>query len=659
MYLRNLWCFTLEVVATARRRRLVAMATVSTGFIALLVLSATIVGAINLASFSSRLRSSAEVTVFLEKDLDERARTAFEAWLAARPSVADYDYISPSSALAELASQLGQDARLIEAAGGNPIPPSFRIRASAPEQARVLARELKGRPEVYRMVYASEATARLLSLSRLLSAAGIALSLLLGVASITIVHNAMAVAIDARRRDIRIMHLVGADPRLIRLPYLIHGVLYGAAAAAAAALVTLLAYVPISSAVTEAIPVLPMAPVQKVALVTIPATLLCGSLFGLIGASLSVSRHLQTRRSPKTEQGEAERGAPRAVKLALALLVLVIVLTGAAVVRADAGVIEDIGAARRLSKSIDTGQRRIRGLSARLERGAARLSRLEKEIGRVRGHIAEADTRKRRLSKRMSNQLFAYYAAHPTQEAATLTQLNTLDTALVASERLRFILSSERSTFDSAKATLADLEAARRRLSSLRATAARTQDELAEARTSLRERVKRQKRELTSLTASIRRTVAVYGKGPADIAVYGRNGFIFPVAAPHSFSNDWHNQRVGHLHQGTDIFAAQGAPLLSVVAGRVRLDTNRLGGTVVHLSGQDGNSYYYAHMSGYAPGVSSGQQVAAGELLGFVGTSGNAAGTPPHLHFEIHPGGGAAVNPFPILSAADSLLLAR
>ncbi len=85
-----------------------------------------------------------------------------------------------------------------------------------------------------------------------------------------------------------------------------------------------------------------------------------------------------------------------------------------------------------------------------------------------------------------------------------------------------------------------------------------------------------------------------------------------------------------------------GTPLVAVVSGIVRMSTNRLGGNAVWLTGSDGNKYYYAHLSAWEGGD---RGVSAGEVIGYVGATGNA--TANHLHFEIHPGGGAAINPYP------------
>jgi len=125
---------------------------------------------------------------------------------------------------------------------------------------------------------------------------------------------------------------------------------------------------------------------------------------------------------------------------------------------------------------------------------------------------------------------------------------------------------------------------------------------------------------------------------------------IFPVAAPTTFTNDFAAPRSGgRTHEGNDLFAGEGAPLVAVDDGEVRFGTDPLGGNVANLRAPDGTRYYYAHLSAYS-GVN--RTVRAGEVIGYMGHTGNAANTPTHLHFEVHPSGGPAVNPYPLLAAA-------
>lgn len=127
------------------------------------------------------------------------------------------------------------------------------------------------------------------------------------------------------------------------------------------------------------------------------------------------------------------------------------------------------------------------------------------------------------------------------------------------------------------------------------------------------------------------------------------SGFQCPVPSGR-FINDWGFARSGgRTHKGTDIFAGRGTKVFAPDSGRVSLRTNELGGIVVWLTGDAGVSYYIAHLDGYPSGLATGQRVGKGQVVGYVGNTGNARGTSPHVHFQMHPGGGAPVNPFPTL----------
>ncbi|MEY2431648.1 MAG: hypothetical protein QOC92_1373 [Acidimicrobiaceae bacterium] len=137
------------------------------------------------------------------------------------------------------------------------------------------------------------------------------------------------------------------------------------------------------------------------------------------------------------------------------------------------------------------------------------------------------------------------------------------------------------------------------------------------------------------------------------------HGFVFPVADPHTFTEDFGDPRqpdtpLAHFHQGCDVVAAEGTELYAAERGVItQLSEGGLGGTSLWLKGESGTAYYYAHLSAYAPRLHPGQLVEGGDLVGFVGHTGDAYG--PHLHFEVHPGGGSAVDPYPILLAVEQL----
>jgi hypothetical protein len=149
---------------------------------------------------------------------------------------------------------------------------------------------------------------------------------------------------------------------------------------------------------------------------------------------------------------------------------------------------------------------------------------------------------------------------------------------------------------------------------------------------------------------------------------------LFPVVGAVEYTNDFGQPRGGGPHQGNDLLAAKRAPVVAVESGSIEYwTTSASAGCMLYLKGDSGTMYEYIHLNndlttgndnkgtcvqGVAYAVADGTDVEAGQLIGYVGDSGDANGIHPHLHFEVHPHDGKAVSPYPYLQKATHLLVA-
>src|SRR5438874_9558923 len=149
---------------------------------------------------------------------------------------------------------------------------------------------------------------------------------------------------------------------------------------------------------------------------------------------------------------------------------------------------------------------------------------------------------------------------------------------------------------------------------------------------------------------------------------------IFPVVGQVSYIDDFGAPRPGGPHQGNDLMSAKKSPAVAAESGTVKYwTTSRSAGCMLYLYGESGTIYLYIHLNndltarndnrgkcvqGVAYAVKNGARVTAGQQIGYVGDSGDANGGATHLHFEVHPNGGKATDPYPYLQGAQHLLFA-
>ncbi len=149
---------------------------------------------------------------------------------------------------------------------------------------------------------------------------------------------------------------------------------------------------------------------------------------------------------------------------------------------------------------------------------------------------------------------------------------------------------------------------------------------------------------------------------------------VFPVAGDATYTDDFGQPRPGGAHQGNDLMGVKKTPLLAVESGKVTFwTTSASAGCMLYLYGDSGTMYEYIHLNNdltmrndnrgtcvagvsYAKGLKDGAHVQAGQMIGYLGDSGDANGIASHLHFEVHPNGGAAVSPYPYLQSAQRML---
>ena len=330
-----------------------------------------------------------------------------------------------------------------------------------------------------------------------------------------------------------------------------------------------------------------------------------------------------------------ERSAPRLFLLLLPALVL---LVPAQVGAAAPGKADPVTEAQR---AVDDARAKAANAATLYQAALTEPARLTDEIARLEAEIPALRQRAEELKDLVRTRSAALYTGFdPGVSFEATTAKDQIDSARHA------YLTESATTYDvdlaaELRKTADELQAAEELLKVKKAEQERLVAQLVEDQKELALRLAQAEMALARWQA----LVAAGATAGADGGLVETGAGTCPVRGVVAFTNDWGQPRSGgRTHQGTDMFAAMGTPLVAVVDGMITESSGGLGGIGLDLHGADGVKYYYAHLSSIA--IGSGK-VKQGDVIGFVGDTGNAAGGAPHLHFQLHPGGGEPINPYP------------
>lgn len=307
----------------------------------------------------------------------------------------------------------------------------------------------------------------------------------------------------------------------------------------------------------------------------------------------------------------------------------------------------------RLRNQIGSLDRSLRQIAKKYTNLSYKLADTKAKLRKSEQELAAAQAKEKFYHEALNRRIQAIYRHGQIDFLMVIVGSKTFDEFLLRTDMLKRVGKQDAKLLFQAIQARKDVEEKQKVLADVKATQAAILKQLKAQQREMESKLATQRALLKSKTGEIimleRQRQVSYAS-----ARFHTSGFVFPVAGPCTFSNTWGAPRGGgrRRHKGTDIFALRGTPCVACVSGRVSLSSGGNGGIMLYLYGNDGHTYFYAHLNGYAAGIRNGSSVNAGKVIAYVGNTGNARGGAAHLHFEIHPNGRGAINPYSILRSA-------
>ena len=271
------------------RNGAISGAAVTNVAVALCVLGAFALTAFNLDQLTSHQVAAVEITADLGKGAN---KDQIEQQLRQIAGIRTLRYVAKQEALEQLSKSYQFDLKTLQRIG-NPLPDSVRLVPADPNQVDALAVAVKGIRGVTDVRYGRQTTQRLLTLARGIKIAGLLAIIVLGTATLLLVSVTIRLTIYARRREIRIMQLVGATNWFIRVPFLMEGVFQGFTGGVVAVILLLPGYSYVQDVVEKSLPFVQVASSPQMMALIAVGTVLLGCIFGGVGSLIGLQRHLQ------------------------------------------------------------------------------------------------------------------------------------------------------------------------------------------------------------------------------------------------------------------------------------------------------------------------------------------------------------------------------
>ncbi|WP_302047945.1 permease-like cell division protein FtsX [Megamonas funiformis] len=286
--------FIKEVYTSFKRNIWMTLASIFTVVLSLFILGFFSIVILNLNKMADTLESQVQISVYLKDDLSQEEIDETKETLSKIEGLQDIKFTTREEAMENFKERLGDQQFLLDALDDtNPLPDSFSLTVTSPQQVKTIADTASALDSVESASYSQDIINHLFNLTHLIRLIGVALIILLTGAAIFIISNTIRLTVFARRKEIAIMKYVGATDWFIRWPFLLEGICLGFIGGGLATIFLYIVYNQVTQEIYEAMAFFPLIPQHPFIDYISLAILVAGIIIGALGSTISLKRFLK------------------------------------------------------------------------------------------------------------------------------------------------------------------------------------------------------------------------------------------------------------------------------------------------------------------------------------------------------------------------------